>query len=160
MQKGETRIQHLAAMAVGALLLALSQSTFAVAEIDTDAGGVALKGHDPVAYFTVGKTVKGSAEHSVQHNGATYHFSSGENAEAFTADPEKFSPKYGGYCAFGTTFGKKVPGDPQAWEIVEGTLYINSSPDVHTRWSKDVPGNIGKADGIWGDIQDKDPKDL
>lgn len=140
--------------------LGLCQSAFAGAEIDTDGNGVALKGHDPVAYFTDGTPVQGSADYAAKHNDATYHFASAENRDTFLADPDKYAPQYGGYCAFGTTFGKKVPGDPQAWKIEDGKLYINSSPDVLTRWSADVPGNIEKADGIWSEIKSAAPEDL
>ncbi len=54
----------------------------------------------------------------------------------------------------------KIDGDPQAWNIVDDKLYINSSPKARTTWSEDIPGNIVKADGIWPTIEDKDPAEL
>ena len=128
--------------------------------VDTDDNGVALKGHDAVAYHTVGKAVAGSADFTVEHNGATYQFANAENRDMFKADPAKYAPAYGGFCAFGTTFSKKVPGDPQAFKVVDGKLYINSSPDIQTRWEGDIAGNVDKANMTWKEIKDKDPADL
>jgi len=54
----------------------------------------------------------------------------------------------------------KIPGDPEAWKIVDGQLYINSSPEILTRWSGDIPGNIEKANTIWPQIEDANPADL
>lgn len=143
-------------------LFGLAQSALAAGpvEVYTDANGVAITGHDAVAYFSESKAVAGSAEFSAEHKGATYHFASAANRDAFQADPDKYAPQYGGFCAFGTTFKKKVPGDPQAFEVVDGKLYINSSPDINKRWGQDIPGNVSKADGIWPTIVDKDPAEL
>lgn len=140
--------------------IALAQLAFADAQVDTDDNGIALQGHDAVAYQAEEKAVMGSDEFTAEHNGATYKFASAENRDMFTADPEKYAPAYGGFCAFGTTFSKKVPGDPQAFKVVDGKLYINSSPDILMKWEGDIPGNVEKADGIWGDIKDKDPSEL
>ena len=142
------------------LLLLLSGLVLAGAQVDTDANGVALKGHDAVAYHTMGKAVAGSADFTAEHNGASYQFANAENRDMFKANPAKYAPKYGGYCAFGTTFSKKVPGDPQAFKVVDGKLYINSSSEIQTRWEGDIAGNIDKANMTWSEIKDKDPADL
>jgi YHS domain-containing protein len=142
------------------LLLALTQIAFAGVQVDADADGIALKGHDPVAYFTENKPVAGSPDYTASHNGATYRFASAENRDLFAAEPDKYAPQYGGYCAFGTTMQMKIPGDPSAFKVVDDKLYINSSPDIQSRWSQDVPGNIATADGIWPEIVDKSPEEL
>jgi YHS domain-containing protein len=147
-------------MVVFLFAIALTQLAFAGAQVDTDDNGVALQGHDPVAYQTEEKPVMGSDEFTAEYNGATYKFASAENRDMFTADPEKYAPAYGGFCAFGTTFSKKVPGDPQAFKVVDGKLYINSSPDILMKWEGDIPGNVAKANGIWEEIKDKDPSEL
>jgi YHS domain-containing protein len=147
-------------MAVAIIALIFAQFALAGVEADTDENGVALQGHDPVAYHTAGEPTMGSDEFTAEHNGATYKFANAENRDMFVADPEKYAPAYGGFCAFGTTFSKKVPGDPQAFKIVDGKLYINSSPDIQTKWEGDVSGNIDKANGIWEEIKDKDPSSL
>jgi hypothetical protein len=80
---------------------------------------------------------------------AAWRFSSAENLNAFKAEPAKYAPQYGGYCAFGTSQGHLVPGDPRAWKIVDKKLYLNYNKDVMTFWLQDVPGNIQKADENW-----------
>ncbi len=110
---------------------------------------LAVSGHDPVAYFTMGKPVEGSADHEYEWNGATWRFASQENLESFKADPEKFAPQYGGYCAWAVSQGYTASADPDAWKIVDGKLYLNYSKDVQQHWSEDIPGNIAKADGNW-----------
>jgi YHS domain-containing protein len=142
------------------LLLGFSQLAVSGVQIDADANGVALQGHDPVAYFTEGKPVAGQADYAVEHNGASYRFASAENRDLFVSDPDKYAPQYGGYCAFGTTFNMKVPGDPTAFKVVDDKLYINSNPDILSRWSQDIPGNIGKANSAWPEIVDKSPEEL
>ena len=132
-------------------------SNFAV---DMDKNGTALKGHDPVAYFTDGKPTMGSTDYTASADGATYYFASAGNRDQFLADPIKYTPEYGGYCALGVTRSMKITGDPKAWKIVADKLYINSSPNALVRWSEDIPGNIKKADEAWPAIKDKDPASL
>ena len=142
------------------LLIGMSQLAVAGVQIDADANGVAIQGHDPVAYFTEGKPVAGKTDYTAEYNGASYHFASAENRDLFVSDPGRYAPQYGGFCAFGTTFKMKVPGDPNAFKVVDDKLYINSSPDILSRWSQDIPGNIDKANSAWPEIADKSPEDL
>jgi YHS domain-containing protein len=110
---------------------------------------LALDGHDPVAYFKTGKPAKGSAEHALTWNGATWHFSSAENKAAFEAKPEAYAPQYGGYCAWAVSEGYTAKGDPSHWRIVDGKLYLNYDHSVQRNWEKDVPGRIAKGDKNW-----------
>ncbi len=119
----------------------------------TDANDVILAGHDAVAYFTEGRPVLGRANFTAQHDGAVYRFSSAENRNLFRANPEKYAPAYGGYCALGTSFGKKFDVDGKAFEIVEGRLYVNKNLNVYQTWRKDIPDNIVKAEGHWVSIE-------
>ena len=112
----------------------------------------AIRGYDPVAYHTEQKPVKGSKEFTLDYNGATWRFSSAGNLELFRADPEKYAPAYGGYCAFGMSRGYAVDTDPRAFTIVEGKLYLNHNLSVRRTWSKDIPGNIAKADANWPSV--------
>ncbi len=125
--------------------------------VDLDEKGIALKGHDPVAYFADGKPTRGRAAYSAGVDGATYRFASAENRGLFISDPDRYTPVYGGFCALGVSRNKKVTGDPNAWKIVDGRLFINSSAKSLAIWSKDVPGNIEKGDVVWPEIKDKDP---
>lgn len=111
--------------------------------------GAAIRGHDPVAYFKDGKPVKGSAEHRFEHKGSTFHFVSKANRDAFAAEPERYAPQYGGYCAFGMSGGYKAAIDPAAFMVREGKLYLNYNRDVQKQWSADVPGHVNKADRNW-----------
>ncbi len=133
---------------------------FAGVETSTDANDVILAGHDAVAYFTQGEPVLGTAEFTAQYAGAVYRFASAENRSAFQANPQRYAPAYGGYCAFGTALGKKFAVDGRAFEIVEGRLYVNKNLSVYETWKKDIPGNIVKAEGQWPSIRDAAPASL
>jgi YHS domain-containing protein len=124
-------------------------------EVNLDKSGLAVHGYDPVAYFTEGKPAVGRAEFSADHDGATYRFATAVNRDTFLADPGKYAPQYGGFCAYGTALGKKFDGDPQVWKIVDGKLYLNLNKDVSKTWHKDIPGYIHKADSNWPHIKDK-----
>jgi YHS domain-containing protein len=112
-------------------------------------GGAALRGHDPVAYFTDERPVKGSAEHRADYKGSSFHFSSKANRNAFVADPGKCAPQYGGFCAFGMAGGYKAATDPAAFSAVDGRLYLNYNRDIQTQWGGDIPGFVAKADQNW-----------
>ncbi|MDP1691360.1 MAG: YHS domain-containing (seleno)protein [Burkholderiaceae bacterium] len=128
--------------------------------VNVDAGGLALKGHDPVAYFTNSAPVLGKTEFTAQHAGATYRFVSAVNRDAFVANPAKFAPAYGGFCAMGVALEKKLDVDPQAWRVVDGRLYLNVNKDVQKRWLDDVPGNLATAEKNWPRLKDRVPKTL
>lgn len=110
--------------------------------------GLAIKGYDAVAYFNAAPA-KGSAAFSAKHNGATYHFASAANRDAFLASPDKYVPAYGGYCAMGVAGNAKFDIDPLAYKVENGKLYLNKDKKTQTVWLKDVPGNIVKADKNW-----------
>lgn len=111
--------------------------------------GFAVHGYDVVAYFKVGRPVSGVNEFTAEHEGATYRFASAVNRDAFVADPARYAPQYGGYCAFGTAMGRKFDGDPTAWAIVDDKLYLNLNSDVQARWKENVPGYIKGAENNW-----------
>ncbi|MEM7500678.1 MAG: YHS domain-containing (seleno)protein [Pseudomonadota bacterium] len=140
--------------------LALTANAFAGVDTETDSNDVILAGHDAVAYFTENRPVLGSAEFTATYQGAIYRFSSAANRDAFRADPARYAPAYGGYCALGTSFGKKFEVDGKAFRVVDGQLYVNKNLDVYATWKKDIPGNIDKADGFWPRIKDVAARDL
>jgi YHS domain-containing protein len=84
--------------------------------------GLAVHGHDVVAYFADGTPTAGSDEFAHVYDGATYRFASRANLDAFKADPAKYAPAYGGFCAYGVAVGKKFDGDPRFWKMVDGRL--------------------------------------
>jgi len=111
--------------------------------------GVAIRGADPVAYFTEAAAIKGSAEYEYEWNGATWRFASAENRDLFASNPEAYAPQYGGYCAWAVKDGYLASVDPEAWKVVDGKLYLNYSPGVQRQWQQDIPGNIAKGDQNW-----------
>lgn len=113
---------------------------------------LAVAGHDVVAYFTRGEPVEGSAEHSTQWNGAEWRFASAEHLERFRADPERYAPAYGGFCAYAVAEGYTAAGDPAHWAIHDGRLYLNYNAGVQTRWNTDREGYIAAADGNWPEV--------
>ena len=135
------------------ILLAISAGAFA--QNNVDSSGLALQGYDPVAYFTDRQPVRGKAEFTARHEGATYRFASAANRDAFAAAPAKYAPQYGGYCAFGLASGYKAPIEPDAWTVVDGKLYLNYNRSVRSRWSTDIPGFIRKADANWPTVRAK-----
>ncbi|KAA3629851.1 MAG: YHS domain-containing protein [Proteobacteria bacterium] len=140
----------------GLLLVLLSGGTAAAAEepvFSTRAG--AIRGYDPVAYFAQGKPVKGDPRFSLEYQGATWRFASAENRDRFAAEPGRYAPQYGGYCAWAVSQGYTASVVPDAWRIVNNKLYLNYSTGVQRRWSQDVPGNIAKADANWPAVLSK-----
>ena len=114
-----------------------------------DEAGLALKGYDTVAYFSDGQPQPGRAEFSHQWNGATWLFTSAEHRDAFAAEPERYAPQFGGYCAFAVSKSHVQKADPTIWSIVDGKLYLNLGPGAQSRWQEDVPGNIIRASSNW-----------
>jgi YHS domain-containing protein len=146
-----------AAGSVAALLLLASTDAVAGSPVNTGFfGHTAIKGYDPVAYQTLGRPVEGSGDYSYEWTGATWRFASRADLEKFKANPEKFAPQYGGYCAYAVgAKGEKVGIDPTAFTVVGGKLYLNYSKDIQAKWLADRDNYIGKADRIWPTIRDK-----
>ena len=109
----------------------------------------AIKGYDTVAYFTAGKPLKGNESFTFPWHGMTWYFSTRENRDLFASSPEKYAPQYDGWCAWALTESRKAITDPEVWTIVGKKLYLNCSSAAYEKWSKDIPGNIKKADANW-----------
>lgn len=112
-------------------------------------GGIAIRGTDPVSYFDDAMPVAGRAAYALMWDGAIWHFASAANRERFEMDPTAYAPRYGGYCAFAMAQGYIASSVPDAWTIHDGRLYLNFSLSVRDRWSRNIPGNIEKADLHW-----------
>lgn len=110
---------------------------------------VAIKGYDAVAYFKAGKAIKGSESFTFPWHGMIWYFLNKENRDLFAAGSEKYAPQYDGYCAWAMTEARKAITDPEVWRIVDGKLYLNCSREAYEKWSRDIPGNIKKADANW-----------
>ena len=138
---------------LAAVICVLSAAAFAGAYFER--GGAAIDGYDPVAYFKENKPVKGSAAFTATHEGSVFRFASVANRDAFVADPGKYAPQYGGFCAYAVASGYKAKIEPDAFTIVEGKLYLNYDQSIQRRWRRDIPGYIRKGDRNWPEVSKK-----
>ncbi|HXI69879.1 MAG TPA: YHS domain-containing (seleno)protein [Verrucomicrobiae bacterium] len=117
--------------------------------LNLDKTGVAIQGYDPVAFFTDHKPVKGDPKISARHAGALYFFASKEHQDLFKADPARYEPEFGGYCAYGVSRNKLVEIDVDAFQIVDGKLLLQYSKGVRDNFNEDKAGNLAKAKTNW-----------
>lgn len=142
-----------AAAVIAALVITATTASARDAEVYTGTfSSLAVGGYDAVAYFKAGRPVPGVAQFSTEYKGATWRFASKENLDAFRANPTAFAPQYGGYCSWAVANGYTASGDPEVWKIVNGKLYLNYDRSVQTKWEKDIPGFISKADKNWPSV--------
>ncbi len=142
-------VRHRIALGLLGLLLA---SQLALAGEFFEVDGVALRGYDPVAYFEVGQPTPGLPAFSHSYKGSTFQFASEANLKKFVADPEKYAPQYGGFCALGTANGYKVKTEPDAFKVVDGKLYFNYNRKVLEMWTQDQAGYISRANKNWPEV--------
>jgi YHS domain-containing protein len=142
---------------VGALVSTATQAAVpgSASPVNVDNAGLALRGFDPVAYFDTGKPAQGDAAITATFNGAHYLFASEAHRQAFVAEPTKYVPQFGGFCAVGTSFGEKVDADPTTGRVVDGKLYVNFNDKAQAIFNKDVPGTISRAEQNWPKVKDK-----
>ncbi|MBA3452056.1 MAG: YHS domain-containing protein [Deltaproteobacteria bacterium] len=117
--------------------------------VNVDAAGVALHGHDAVAYVADSATVKGTSEHASSHGGATYWFASAEYKATFEADPAKYAPRFGGYCAYAAAQNRLSNTQPDQFKVQDGYLLLFTNAEFHQLFDKDPPGNLAAADKNW-----------
>ena len=116
-------------------------------------GEVAIKGYDPVAYFTEEKAMQGSKDISHRWLGAVWNFSSEEHKSLFAESPVKYAPQYGGYCAGGLAYGDSTVNiDPEAWRIIDGKLYLNYDPGTAAEL-EEIDGHLEKTVENWPEIK-------
>lgn len=139
---------------------AVSSPAFAAdkALLNLDKDGSAIQGHDPVAFFTVKAPLKGKPEFTSGSHGARYRFHSAKNKAAFDAEPAKYEPQFGGYCAYGVSKGKLMEIDVAAFQVVEGRLLLQYSKGVRDDFNADTAGNLKKADANWPKLLEKKGK--
>ncbi len=141
-----------AALLASALFAACGAAPGAHAGSVNEENGIAIRGYDPVAYFTAGRPTPGLRKHRARHEGATFLFATAANRDSFVANPAKYAPRYGGFCAYGASRGYKAAVDPAAFSVVGGRLYLNYDAEVKQLWSADVPGFVEKADRNWPEV--------
>jgi len=110
-----------------------------------------LKGYDPVAYFTIAKDTPGQADIKADYDGVTYRFTSNENKALFLKDPVKYVPQFGGFCSNGIVYGIPWGGDPDAWTMIDGKLYVFGGASSKKYFLMDEKNNLVLANRYWGD---------
>ena len=110
----------------------------------------AVSGYDTVAYFTEGKPVKGNKSFTTEYQGAEWYFASQANLDAFVADPGRYAPQFGGFCAWAIAVKQsRASGDPKNWSIVDGKLYLNYDDDIQALWQADQAQMIANGHKHW-----------
>jgi hypothetical protein len=118
-------------------------------ERNLDPDGLAMRGYDPVSYFQSEHPAMGLEEFSASHDGARYLFATAENRDKFIADPGKFSPQFGGYCAYGVRVGRKFDIDPDVYRVVDDKLYFQLNWGTQVIWLVNMNENIEVAQTLW-----------
>jgi YHS domain-containing protein len=114
---------------------------------------LAIKGYDPVSYFTPGKPMPGSADISYEWDGARWQFANTAHRELFQSNPDAYAPQYGGYCALGMTTGNRGEVNAEIWAIVDGKLYLNYEKSGQDEWRENQAANIARADQNWAKLK-------
>ena len=133
---------------LGTIILSFNSQAWSADHVFNQ-GGIAIRGYDPVAYFTEDMPVKGDPSNVHQWMGTTWQFANKANLDSFKNNPEKYAPQYGGYCAYAAAKDSIAPTDPDAWTIYDDKLYLNYSTSIRKRWLKDKNGYIKSADKNW-----------
>ena len=140
------------------VLFAVSAFAGAKTLVNVDKTGVGIKGYDPVAYFTLNQPVKGNPQYQSAYNGVKYYFSSPQNKAAFDANPSKYEPQFGGFCAYAASKGHTAKIEVDAFQITNGRLLLQYDKSVRDKFNEDTQGNLKKADANWPGIVDKEGK--
>jgi YHS domain-containing protein len=146
-------LKRRAMLLVGAAALFASAAAFAAPPVNTLKAGLfggrsdtAILGYDTVAYFTDGKPTKGQDAFTHEWMGAKWKFASQAHLDAFKAEPARYAPQYGGYCAYGVSQDNLVSIEPDKFKVIDDKLYLNYDADVQSKWLKDPTGFIKTAD--------------
>lgn len=123
--------------------------------INVDANGNALHGYDTVAYFTQSKAVRGEAAFTHTWKGARWLFARAHHRDLFAADPERYAPRIGGFCALGAVNGRMAEVDPQQWLMIRGKLYLYLNENVRRIALEDVERSASEAEARWPQLEDK-----
>jgi YHS domain-containing protein len=133
-----------------ATALVAGSSTLALAQAGER---LALKGYDPVAYFTDAKPMPGVEAYDYVWDGQRYRFASARHRDLFKANPDKYAPQFGGSCAMNMAAGVRRESDPHNWVISNGNLYVFAGPVGLERFRQDANANAAKAADHWKTVK-------
>jgi YHS domain-containing protein len=152
----DRKIKSIGTMVVLGILLVASNALAGEYAFST----VGVGGYDVVAYHTQNKALRGTGFHAARYEGVTYLFASKANHDTFLANPGRYLPEFGGYCAFGASVGKKIYADPTVWKLVDGKLYLNVDSKIQKKFEGDLRGNLDKAYANWPKLKGNTPVGL
>lgn len=127
-------------------------------QVSSTAENIAIRGFDTVAYFVENGAVKGNPQYEFVWNGAKWLFANRENLEKFKQDPERYAPQFGGFCSWAVSHGYTAEGDPEAWKVVDGKLYLNYSQKVKEKWEGEQEKLIEEGNKNWIEFKIKPPQ--
>lgn len=153
-------MKHIKTLFALLLVTGLSFASLSASAASNSHSLTGVSGYDVVSYQNAKKPLRGNGNYVAVHDGVNYLFANADNQKTFEANPAKYVPAYGGYCAFGASVGKKFIGDPEVWRIVDGKLYLNLDAGIQVQWLKDVPGRIKTADAKWSKIKNTPASEL
>ena len=153
-------MKHIKTLLALLLVTGLSFASLSASAASNSHSLTGVSGYDVVSYQNAKKPLRGNGNYVAVHDGVNYLFANADNQRTFEANPAKYVPAYGGYCAFGASVGKKFIGDPEVWRIVDGKLYLNLDAGIQVQWLKDVPGRIKTADANWSKIKNTPASEL
>ena len=137
-------------LTAGLSILALALSSIGAAQ-SLVGRRTALRGYDPVSYFSPGHAERGSEQFTAPFDDATYWFKSADHRALFVADPERYAPRYRGYCAVSMSHGRKIEANPEVWAIINDRLYVFGSADGKTAFHGDSQA-IERANANWSEL--------
>jgi YHS domain-containing protein len=140
-------VQYLKTLALSAALILTVNTVSAAKPVNTSFfGNKAIDGYDTVAYHTQKQAVKGSKQFAYEWQGANWWFASAKNRDTFKADPTKYAPQYGGYCAWAAASNKIADTDPELWNLFNGKLYLNYNKKTQSEWQADKVSMVKRGD--------------
>lgn len=117
--------------------------------VNKDDQDVAISGYDPVAYHTAATPTPGDPEIRHSWNDAIWQFASAENRDLFASDPERYAPRFGGFCAGAMAFGRMGEVDPHTFVIIDGELFLGGRDEVPALLSSDPAKYVADAAENW-----------
>ena len=153
LRRAVSRSNNINFWSITVLLVSLSVLVSCSRNSDLSANSIpkinAISGYDPVAYFTESKPIQGNENFFYVWNSSKWLFSSKDNMELFMKNPAQYMPQYNGYCAFALRRNDYINGNPAAWAIVDGKLYLTYNHNIKNAWLQDKEYYISKADSNW-----------
>ena len=131
------------------MMAALALPALAEERINKNSENVAIRGYDTVAYFTEGRAVEGKPEFEYVWQDARWRFVKAGHRDMFARDPERYAPRFGGFCTGGLSLGYMIQANPENWSIIDGRLYMNHSRRGRDRLRANPAPIIAAAEGTW-----------